>query len=700
MQSNPVIQDERRERTYAGVLGKIIGVYLGRPVEMWPRRRIESTFGEVKGYLSEKLGLPLIVADDDISGTFVFIRATRGLVRLEDLTPKKVAAVWLNELIEDRTTLWWGGFGNSTEHTAYKRLQAGCTAPRSGSSQENGPVVANQIGGQIFADGWSMLSPGDPVAAACAARRAASVSHDDDALDAAAAVAAMQSAAFLGPGIEALFEIAADVIRPDGLIRRIHDDVQRWRAGGLDWRTAMDQIEQVYSLTAFPGNCHVAPNHAIFCASVLYGAGDFGASVRLAVQAGMDTDSNAGNVGCLLGILNGLAGLSDGFDWRGPVADRMLVVSADGASAFTDALSVADGIGQEARRLKAEPPLASGPLKTFAFDAPGSIQGFRHLPQGALPGASVAICNPSADGLVLGWCEPVENAYVGTQTFIRPGDVEYGPYEVHASPSVYPGQRISALLAEPQHGINVRIAAEYAMSHGTHVELGPVIGVSPEAATAWTLPDIETGAPICSIGVVVSAPASGAVKLVRLWVEGGPEFTWTPDIRNPLKGRSWVATSEHFFGGTRDGYLRVSHGSGLGLAMIGARAWKRYSVAAQLRSHLSSSFGLVVGGQGVRRLISIRLASGRKLTVTRWHDGRSATLAECSIDFDPSAWICLAAAPYDKQLIVNCEGTALELKIQAEDAIGTVGVCCSEGTVDLRHMQISKHPMISADLAP
>ena len=35
------------ERVYAGVLGKIIGVYLGRPFEGWQHRRIREELGEV-----------------------------------------------------------------------------------------------------------------------------------------------------------------------------------------------------------------------------------------------------------------------------------------------------------------------------------------------------------------------------------------------------------------------------------------------------------------------------------------------------------------------------------------------------------------------------------------------------------------------------------------------------------------------------
>ena len=35
-----MLQSDYDERVYAGVLGKIIGVYLGRPFEGWPNERI------------------------------------------------------------------------------------------------------------------------------------------------------------------------------------------------------------------------------------------------------------------------------------------------------------------------------------------------------------------------------------------------------------------------------------------------------------------------------------------------------------------------------------------------------------------------------------------------------------------------------------------------------------------------------------
>ena len=61
---------DHAERVYAGVLGKLIGVYLGPPFEGWTNREIEERLGEIHGYV-ERAG-PLVVTDDDLSGTLVW----------------------------------------------------------------------------------------------------------------------------------------------------------------------------------------------------------------------------------------------------------------------------------------------------------------------------------------------------------------------------------------------------------------------------------------------------------------------------------------------------------------------------------------------------------------------------------------------------------------------------------------------------
>src|SRR4029453_9455983 len=107
-----------------------------------------------------------------------------------------IGQTWLNYIIERRTILWWGGLGNSTEHTAYLRLKQGIAGPKSSSIPLNGKWVAEQIGSQIFVDGWAMVAPGDPELAADLARRASSVSHDREASYGAEGIAAVGAEAF------------------------------------------------------------------------------------------------------------------------------------------------------------------------------------------------------------------------------------------------------------------------------------------------------------------------------------------------------------------------------------------------------------------------------------------------------------------------------------------------------------------------
>src|SRR5512136_1022504 len=237
-----MIPSDYEERVYAGVLGKIIGVYLGRPFEGWTHERIMSSLGEIRYYVHEKLNKPLIVVDDDISGTFTFLRAMPDYGNTLALTPAQIGQTWLNYLIEKQTVLWWGGMGNSTEHTAYLRLKAGIPAPASGAIATNGQVAAEQIGAQIFIDGWGMVSPGDPQQAADLARRAASVSHDGEAIYGAQVVASMEAQAFFEADINKLLDVGTSVIPRDSLIYRLIGDLRGWRAGSPDWHDAFYRI--------------------------------------------------------------------------------------------------------------------------------------------------------------------------------------------------------------------------------------------------------------------------------------------------------------------------------------------------------------------------------------------------------------------------------------------------------------------------
>ena len=147
--------------------------------------------GPIEDYVHERLNVPLVITDDDVAKTFTFIRALEDHGARADITAREIGETWLNAIVENRAILWWGGNGVSTEHTAWLNLKRGIEAPKSGSIAINGKAVAEQIGAQIFIDGWAIVAPGNPKLAARLAGEAARVSHDGAAVEAAKLWAAM-----------------------------------------------------------------------------------------------------------------------------------------------------------------------------------------------------------------------------------------------------------------------------------------------------------------------------------------------------------------------------------------------------------------------------------------------------------------------------------------------------------------------------
>src|ERR1700722_13675290 len=230
------LQQDYLERVYAGVLGKLIGVFLGRPFENWTHQRIMAELGTIEYYVHDRLGVPLVVTDDDVAGTFTFLRAFDEHGVKPELSSEEIGKTWLNNIVENRAILWWGGSGNSSEHTAWLNLKRGIPAPASGSIETNGQTVAEQIGAQIFIDGWAMVAPGQPQLAARLATQAARVSHDGEAVLAAKLLAAMEAEAFVSNDVDHLVDVALSVVPADSLIARLSGAARRRAARPPDRR--------------------------------------------------------------------------------------------------------------------------------------------------------------------------------------------------------------------------------------------------------------------------------------------------------------------------------------------------------------------------------------------------------------------------------------------------------------------------------
>ncbi len=690
------IPHDYAERVYAGVLGKIIGVYLGRPFEGWTYERIMAELGEVAYYVHERLGKPLIVPDDDIAGTFTFLRALADRGNTPDLTPAQIGESWLNYLIEQRTILWWGGFGNSTEHTAYLRLKAGTPAPASGATALNGPIVAEQIGAQIFVDGWAMVAPGDPALAADLARRAASVSHDGAGIHGAQVLAAMEAAAFTEPDLGALLDLGVSLIPPDSIIRRLIDDIREWHAGEPDWRRTRERIAARYGYDKYPGSCHIVPNHALVILGLLYGADDFGRTLAITNTAGWDTDCNTGNVGCLLGIKNGLTGLDAGADWRGPVADRLYLSTAEGGRAITDAVIETFHVVNSGRALAGLGPVAPKGGARFHFDLPGATQGFR--PEASPEVRDVLTVENVAGhsrlgqrslalryrGLTIG-----RAARAATPTFMPPDALVREGYDLLASPTLHPGQVVRARIGADETNSGTVSSRLYLRHYGSddrlHRAADAATTVAPGEAheLTWRVPDLG-GQPIVEIGVEIvptdAGRADGSLYLDTLTWDGAPEVT----LGRPVGGgtlwrRAWVDGVDQFDGRWSEDY-RVVQNHGTGLLMQGSQGWTNYHVTATLTLHLATSAGLAARVGGLRRYYALVLHRDGLARLVKVADGMRV-LAE-----RPFPWAFGASHEFG----LTVEGPRIggwldgQLLLEADDSDdplvgGGVALLCEEG---------------------
>jgi ADP-ribosylglycohydrolase len=686
------------ERTYAGVLGKIVGVYLGRPFEGWTYERIMAELGEINGYVNEKLGLPLVVTDDDISGTFTFLRALPDHGNSLDLTPFQIGQTWLNYLIEEKTILWWGGMGNSTEHTAYLRLKNGIAAPQSGSIATNGQIVAEQIGSQIFIDGWAMVAPGDPALAVDLARRASSVSHDGEAIYGAQVMAGMEALAYVEQDIDCLLDTAVSFIPTESVIYRMIADIRQWHKVDGDWRVTRERIVEQYGYKDYIGNCHMVPNHALIILGLLYGEGDFQKSLMICNTAGWDTDCNSGNLGCLLGIRNGLAAFDGSVDWRGPVADRIYLASMDGGRCITDAVNETYQIANIAYALQGQELLSFkdagfGECR-FHFELPGSVQGFRAECGSAFLENTPGHSRFGQRSLAIRWASIPDDCplRVTTPTFIQPEDLNMRGYSLIAAPTLYPGQALWAgLWADEANASAVQarlVIRYYDADDQPALMTGKEIMIEPGAAVQanWTIPDLP-GMPIFAVGIeaVPASGAAGALYLDYLSWHGIPETVFAPprkDKRTRLWRQAWVNAVDQWENGWSEPF-RLVQNHGRGLISTGTRQWTDYRLSAPIRPAMLKSGGLAARVQGLCRFYSLVFTADKKLRLLKVVDDQETVLAQET--FEWQAW-----QTYHLSLEVKGE----RLRAWVEDKLvfevadpgsplseGAIGLVVEEGTM-------------------
>jgi len=464
------------ERVYAGLLGKIIGVRLGAAIEplFWTSDKIKEVFGEITGYVKNYKNF---AADDDVNGPVIFIRAIEDAYKTKGkLEAMDVGNAWLNYTGQGHGMFWWGGFGTSSEHTAYSHLMNGIKPPESGSARLNGNTIAEQIGGQIFIDTWGLICPGNPKEAARLAEMAASVSHDLNGKYGAAYIAACIALAFEESDMEKIVLECRKYIPENCEYRKMIDDVYGfYKANPEDWRKALEYVDSKYTKEKYPGVVHIIPNSAYIIISMLYGDNDFSKTLRISVMCGWDTDCNAGNVGVIIGVANGLKDID--MYWRNAFSDFMATSSVVGSLNINDVPTLAKrvaGYGALYNGRQLPDDIAEKDHIYYDFRLPGSTHAMRGYPENT---TTISNTNINGDENTTGSLQMAINFMRrNTETrlymkpFYRRRDFDDERYIPNFSPVAFPGQTMKCrVMTKDIAGIQEIIVKPYVQdTEGKH----------------------------------------------------------------------------------------------------------------------------------------------------------------------------------------------------------------------------------------
>jgi ADP-ribosylglycohydrolase len=284
------------DRVYGGWLGKSAGGTLGTPLE-----GKKQTFN--LHFYDPRPGQALW--NEDLDFQLVALAAVRE--HGPDTTSEQLAQAWL-----DHIAYRWDEYGY-----ALYNIRRGLTPPISGAFNN---WFRQSDGGAIRTELWAMIAPGAPQVAAEYAYRDASIDHAQEGVWSAMARASMQSAAFFVTDVNALLDVALAMVPAASRTARA---IRAARDGWRNRSTWLECRARVLEAAGTENVTDAAQNMGFMAIGLLYGAGDFGASLCAAANCGYDADGNAGAVGATLGIMRGKAGLPQ--DWLAPIGDSVVL---------------------------------------------------------------------------------------------------------------------------------------------------------------------------------------------------------------------------------------------------------------------------------------------------------------------------------------------------------------------------------------
>ncbi len=341
---------ELLDRLKGAWTGRIAGCLLGKPIEgLWARERIrpllrasdnypmnryirkadlpaeqfEALAPHVRGWLADTIE-GVAPRDDDTDYTVFALKLLETYGR--DFSSAQVLEGWLR---------WIPAFSTCTaERVAYRNALLGLLPPETATRRN---PYREFIGAQIRGDLFGYINPGNPKAAAEMAWRDAVISHVKNGVYGEMFVAAMLAVAACTADRRNILLAGLAEIPVRSRLRADVLTVLRRYEEGHPAEDALGAINEMFDDRKEFDWCYTDSNAMIVAMALLYGEGDLGKSVCLAVQSGFDTDCNGATVGSIVGMANGFAGIDR--KWWEPFSGKVATSITDFPVVDTDTLA-------------------------------------------------------------------------------------------------------------------------------------------------------------------------------------------------------------------------------------------------------------------------------------------------------------------------------------------------------------------------
>lgn len=298
--------------------GRIAGCYLGKPVEGMKTDELHPLLKETGNFPLRRY-IRASEITDEVCSRYKFGLKGRCFAGSTDYMPfdDDTNYTVLGCLLLEKHGRNFTPHDTALDWLQYQSVNAYCTAERVAYMNFiNGyrpPVSAYHknpyrewIGAQIRCDFFGYINPGDPEAAAEMAWRDASISHVKNGIYGEMLFAAMIARAAVSGDIMDIIRAGLAEIPATSRLYEAAMEIIDGFENGADCRTCFAGIHKRYDEHDAHDWCHTIPNALICIASLLYGGGDFGRSICLAVETGFDTDCNGATVGSVLGMSGGI----------------------------------------------------------------------------------------------------------------------------------------------------------------------------------------------------------------------------------------------------------------------------------------------------------------------------------------------------------------------------------------------------------